>query len=259
MQAHNKKPDSFKDIQYQFTRHMRDPDHVPAPADIEDRRMEIYRGLLYRNVQGFMANSFPVLRKITSDEDWHKMIRDYFKNHLAHTPLFPKMPQEFLQYLEHERDTTEDPPYLFELAHYEYAETRASIDMREIDWKGVDTEGDLLTGIPVINPLAWPLCYKYPVHRISNNFLPESEPEQPTYLVVCRDRNDKVGFVELNPVSARLLELILQDNKINGRTLLESIAKELNHPDPEVVIQGGLEIMQDLLAKDILLGVRDKK
>ena len=86
----------FQEIQYGFTRHMRDPENHPGPPDIEDRRMEIYRGLLYRNVEGFIANSFPVLRKITSDDRWHAMIRDYFKRHQAHTPLFPKMPQEFL-------------------------------------------------------------------------------------------------------------------------------------------------------------------
>lgn len=248
------KPESFKDIQYRFTQHMRDPDHAPAPEDVEDRRVEIYRGLLYRNVEGFMANSFPVLRKITPDEDWHRMLRDYFKNHLARTPLFPKMPQEFLQYLEHERDNSEDPPYLFELAHYEYAETAVAIDNRELSWKNIDESGDLLENVPVLSPLAWPLSYRYPVHRISKDYLPQEVPAQPTYIVVYRDRDDKVGFAELNPVSARLLELIQQDKDITGRTLLETIAKELNHPDPEVVINGGLEIMQDLLAKDILLG-----
>ena len=32
----------FKKIQYEFTAHLRDPNHAPAPSDIEDRRMEIY-------------------------------------------------------------------------------------------------------------------------------------------------------------------------------------------------------------------------
>ena len=255
MQAQDK-PDSFKDIQYRFTQHMRDPDHAPAPEDIEDRRMEIYRGLLYRNVEGFMANSFPVLRKITTDDDWHRMLRDYFKNHLARTPLFPKMPSEFLQYLEHERDNSEDPPYLFELAHYEYAETAVAIDSRELNWNGIDESGDLLEGIPVLSPLAWPLSYKFPVHNISKDYLPQEVPGQPTYIVVYRNRDDKVGFAELNPVSARLLALIQQDKGISGRSLLETIAKELNHPDPDVVINGGLEIMQDLHTKDVILGTK---
>ena len=256
MQPQNNKPDSFKDIQYQFTQHMRYPKQAPAPDGIEDRRMAIYRDLLYRNVESFMANSFPVLRKITPDDQWHAMLRDYFKCHQAHTPLFPKMPQEFLQYLESERITDGDPPFMFELAHYEYAETAVSIDTRDISWDGIDPEGDFLESIPVLNPLAWPQSYRYPVHKISKENLPNKEPSQPTYIVVYRDRNDEVGFVELNPESARLLELVQQDKNISGRALLETIAKELNHPNPDIVINGGLEIMQDLHAKDILLGTK---
>jgi len=249
-------PDTFTDIQYEFTRHIRDPENQPAPADIEDRRMEIYRDLLYRNVESFMANSYPVLRKITPDDRWHAMIRDYFKRHQARTPLFPRMPQEFLQYLENEHNGEDDPPFLLELAHYEWAEIAVSIDTREIDWDGIDPDGDLLENIPMLNPLAMPLSYRYPVHTISPDIQPEQEPSQPTYIVVYRDRKDDVGFVELNPVSARLLELIQQDENITGRALLEAIAKELNHSNPDVVINGGLEIMQDLHAKDILLGTK---
>ena len=256
MQAQNNKPDTFKELQYQFTQHMRDPENASAPEGIEDRRMAIYRDLLYRNVESFIANSFPVLRKITPDDHWHAMLRDYFKNHQAHTPLFPKMPQEFLQYLESERVADNDPPFIFELAHYEYAETAVSIDAREINWEEIAPEGDLLEGIPVLNPLAWPLGYRYPVHKISKENLPDKEPAQPTYMVVYRDRNDEVGFVELNPVSARLLDLIQQDKNMSGRALLEAIAKEINHPNPDVVINGGLEIMQDLHVKDILLGTK---
>ena len=35
-----------------------------------------------------------------------------------------------------------------------------------------------------------------------------------------------------------------------------AIVNELNHPDPDVVIKGGLEIMQDMHEKDILLGTK---
>lgn len=251
--AENKK---FRDIQYAFTRHIRDPEHQPAPDDIEERRMEIYRGLLYRNVEGFIARSFPVLRKITPDDRWHSMLRDYFKRHIARTPLFPKMPREFLHYLEQERVAEGDPPFLPELAHYEWVELAMIYDNRELSLQHCDTNGDLLTGIPVLNPVTFLLSYKFPVHRISPDYRPDSPPEQPTYLVVYRDRYDNVGFIELNPVSARLLELVREDRNISGRVLIECIADELRHPNPAVVISGGLDIMKNLQKKDVLLGVK---
>ena len=35
----------FRDIQYAFARHIRDPENNPAPVDAEDRRLAIYRDL----------------------------------------------------------------------------------------------------------------------------------------------------------------------------------------------------------------------
>ena len=247
---------SFRDIQYQFTRHMRDPVNAPAPADVEDRRMAIYRDLLYRNVEGFLANSFPVLRKILTDDQWHTLIRHYLKHHQSHTPLFPKMPQEFLQYLQDERGDDEVYPFICELAHYEWVELALSIDSREIRSAGVDEGGDLLSGVPILNELAWPLAYEYPVHRISPDYLPGAKPEQPVYLIVYRNRRDEVGFTELNPVSARLVDCLKENKSRSGRDLLLGIANEMSHPAPDVVIKGGHETLREMREKQIILGIK---
>ncbi len=251
------KPLSFKDIQYQFTGHIRDPESCPAPDDIEDRRMQIYRELLYNNVEDFLGNTFPVLRKITSDEHWHALMRDYFKKHQARTPLFPKMSQEFLQYLDNEREECNDDfPFTRELAHYEWLELAISIDTRDIEMEGINAEGDLLNEIPVLSPLAWPFAYQYPVHKIAPDFLPEEAPAQATYLVVYRDRADEVGFLEMNPVSAKLIESLQVGKVTSGLQMLEEIARELQHPQPQVVIDGGLEILNSMRDKDIILGTQ---
>ncbi len=251
----NKKAESFKDVQNVFTQHMRDPDNNPAPEGVEDRRIGVYRELVYNNIQSFIGNSFPVLRKITADEHWHQMLRDYVNRHKSHTPLFPKMPQEFLQYLENERnDNPEDPPFILELAHYEWIEIALSIDTREIDLSNIEQRGDLLEGIPVLNPISVALAYTWPVHEIGPTNLPDTPPNEKTYIIVYRKQDDEVGFVVLNPVSAKLIEYLQAGEKKTGREILLNIAKELNHPNPETVIQGGLEIMRGFLDKDILLG-----
>lgn len=254
--SQNNKPETFTEVQYTFTRHLRDPENQPAPAGVEDRRMEIYRDLVYRNIERMIGNLFPILRKITPDDRWHPMVRDFLKRHESHSPVFNKVPLEFIQYLEHERDTKNDPPFILELAHYEWVEYAVSIDVREIKWEGINPEGDLLEGVPVISPLAWPLRYQFPVHTISPDIQPKEAPSQPTYIVVYRDRNDKVRFIELNPVSAKLLELIQKDQGIPGHALLKEIIEELKHPNPEVVIKGGADIMQDMRSKDVLLGTK---
>lgn len=250
---------SFTDVQYAFTRHMRDPDTHPAPEGIEDRRLGIYRDLLYNNVESFIANSYPVLNQILPADEWQEMVREYFSIHQAHTPLFPQMPREFLRYLEqHETVWTERYPFMLELAHYEWVEAGLYIDTREIDWQGINSNGDLLDGIPVLSPLALPLCYRYPVHKLSPEYHPQDAPEQPTWIVVFRDREDEVGFMEINPVTARLLALIQdgqqQGHEVTGREMLTQIASEIGHTDPQVVIDGGLELLNQLKSRDILLG-----
>ncbi len=245
----------FIQQQYKFAAHIRDPAHNQAPVGIEDRRMGIYRDLFYKNVESLLAGTFPVLRKILPDEQWHRLIRDYFSRHRAHTPLFPQMPKEFLQYLEEEFEfKAKYPAFLWELAHYEWVELALSIETREINWRGIEPKGDLLLACPILSPLAWLMAYRFPVHNISPEYQPKTP--QPTYLVVYRNRADEVGFIELNAVSARLLAQLSESPELTGQQILQNIAEELQHPSPEIVIQGGLQTMQQLLAKDVLLGVR---
>ena len=112
----------------------------------------------------------------------------------------------------------------------------------------------MLSGIPVLSPLAWHLAYRYPVHRIGPDNLPAQPDAVPTCLVVYRDREDEVGFLEINSVTKRLLELIDAGTNRTGIELLTCIATVMSHPQPDVVIRGGAEIMNDLRDKQILTG-----
>lgn len=116
--SHMDSAPEFTRRQYEFAAHIRDPEHNPAPGEIEDRRMAIYRELFYNNVEGFLSGTFPVLRKLHDDRHWHSLVRDYFSGHLAQTPLFLEIPREFLAWLKNERAAQlSDLPFLYELAH----------------------------------------------------------------------------------------------------------------------------------------------
>jgi hypothetical protein len=245
---------AFIEQQYAFAAHIRNPEHNPAPADIEDRRMAIYRELFYNNVEGFLHNSFPVLRSIMQDADWHAMVRDFLAHYRCHSPLFLEIPREFLSYLDEQRAArADDLPFLRELAHYEWIELALSVAEHE-DTAPVDADADLLAGRPALSSLAWPLSYRYPVHRIGPAYLPEQPGEASTYLLVYRDLQDAVGFIELNAVSARLFSLLQQPPGNSGRALLEQIAAELQHPQPEVVIDGGRSILDEWRQRGIIRG-----
>lgn len=239
--------------QYEFAAHIRNPEKNPLPSDVEQRRMNIYSELFYNNVEGFMSNTFPVLRSLYDEGQWHALIRDYFEHHKSHTPLFPEMPREFLKYLESEREPTEsDFPFIHELAHYEWVELALSVSDHELDNPANSGSVDILSSKLTLSPLAWPLSYTYPVHRISPEFIPEEPGDTPTFIIAYRDSNDEVHFMEINPVTAHLIHMISEspDDTVNRH--LEKIADELPHLQRDAVINGGLETLNNLLSKNIL-------
>ena len=243
--------------QHIFTQYMRDPENSPMPEDIEPRRMSIYADLVFRNIESFIANSFPVLRQVIGDGEWQKILRGFVKKHISKTPYFPKLPLEFLNYLEREQDETELPEFCIELAHYEWIEISLSFDSKEISFENVDRNGDLLKGIPALSPLIEPLVYQWPVHKISSDFIPKEKSSQPIYLLVYRDQHYGISFIELNQIAAKLIEELQKNSDKTGEEILLQIADQLKHPDPNIVIEGGLEVIRDFKNRDIILGVKD--
>lgn len=251
---------AFKKHQYEFTAHLRDPKKNAMPEGIEDRRMAIYRDLLYNNIESFIASGFPVLREIYDDKNWHRMVRDFFARHQSRSPYFLEITQEFIDYLQNERLPDEnDPAGLVELAHYEWVELALHVSDETISMENIDANGDLLTHRPVFSPLAWPLVYQFPVHTMGPDNLSEQAPEQASYLVVYRNRKDQVNFLEINPVSARLINLLQENASYTGLDAIEHISKEMQHPRPEVVKQGGLAALQELQQYGIILGTEQKQ
>jgi hypothetical protein len=70
---------------------------------------------------------------------------------------------------------------------------------------------------------------------------------------VFRSLSDRVRFIVLNPVSARLLTR-LQAGKSTGREALDTIVAELKHPAPHTVLAGGRQILESLRAEEAILG-----
>jgi hypothetical protein len=247
----------LEELQRRFAAHLRDPSRTTAPDGIEDRRLQVYRELFFGNVAGLLAGAFPVLHAILGPERWAGLVRDFYRDHRCHTPLFLEVPREFVDYLGDERPMrAEDPPFLPELAHYEWVELALGIDEHDLDEVRVDADGDLLAGIPVLSPLAWPLAYRFPVHRLGPQFQPGAPPAEPSFYVACRDRLERVRFLNVNAVTLRLVERLQQQPDLTGAAQLAALAGELPQLDPAAVRSAGAGALGELRAADVLLGVR---
>jgi hypothetical protein len=245
----------LKELQMAFAAHIRDPDNQAAPDGIEARRMKIYRDLFFNNISSLLSGNFPVLRSIHDDAGWRNLVRDFYSEHRCQTPLFPEVSREFLRYLQDGRKKrTDDPGFLLELAHYEWVELALSLDERNPCEFAADRNGDLLSGTPVLSPLAWPLSYLYPVHLIGPGYQPAKPPIEPTHLLVYRNFDDQVKFMKLNSVSRILLEIMQKDRKSTGLQLLRKVATAIGQENPEKVIVNGANLLDEWKQKNVVLG-----
>ena len=248
----------FQQKQYEFAAHIRDPGNAPAPDGIEDRRMAVYRDLFFNNISNLLSTTFPVIKKIVAQDKWENLVRAFMQVHHARTPYFLQMPEEFLAFLQDEYEMQDDDfPFLLELAHYESIELALSISEEENDLAGIDPDGDLLANVPVKSELAWAFAYQFPVHRIAPTYLPSEPGDQATFLAVYRDADDKVGFLELNPVTAGLLDAI--DNNPDDKTgeqILRDLAAAANFPDVKAFVRHGLIALEEMRQLTILTGTR---
>lgn len=241
----------FQHFQYAFTAHIRDPKAHSRPRGVEARRMQVYSGLVYNNIENFLLSCFPVLRKVLGSRRWARLVRAFLAAHRSHSPFFRQIPDEFIRFLQTGWVAPAHyPAYVLELAHYEWMELVLSISTRVSDRDRINPDGNLLEQRPVLNPVLASLYYRWPVQRIRPRA--QIAPAE-TYLLAFRDTGDRVQFMEINAFTARLLNL-LETAELTGQAALEIVATESRHPASEAVIRGGLAVMHDLRTRGALLG-----
>jgi uncharacterized protein len=235
--------------QMAFAAHVRDPATHPAPAGIEERRMAIYRDLFFNSLQSLLAGNFPVIRETLGDTPWRALVRAFYAEHRCTTPLFTEIAGEFVEWL---ADARVDPAWLPELAHYEWIELVLQIS--EDVPPPHDRDGDLFAGVPVVSPLARPLAYHWPVHRIGPGFEADAPPAQPTLLLVRRDATGAVRFSEVSPLAFRLLARV--DGQSSGHDILHALAAEASVAPDAAFLDAGRTMLTRLRDDGVLLGTR---
>ena len=253
------------DAQIALGEYIRDPAHAAAPAGIEERRLKIYRELFFNNIESLLAGNFPVIRRILTGapdpERWSTLVRDFYREHPSRTPLFTELAREFVRYLEHRAADPNrgDPPWLAELAHYEWLELALQISEARADDIPHDPDGDLLEGHPLLSPLAWPQTYRWPVHRIAPDCQPDTPPSEPTCLLLQRDSDGKVHFQQLSALTFRLLLRLDQHPDLTGRRQLQELATEAGVADDGTFIEQGRVMLQQLRESGVIPGTRKKR
>ena len=243
----------FRQRQAAFAAHLRDPEANPAPPGIEARRMAVYRDLFFNNIAGLLAGNFPVIRRTLGQAQWITLVRRFYADHHSRTPLFPEIAREFIRFLEARDEDASDPPWLAELAHYEWIEL--AVQINDSPLPAHDPGGDLLEGVPRVSPYVRALAYRWPVHTIGPAQRPTAAPPEPTLLLVRRDGDGRARFAAISPLVYRLLELLATGGH-SGRAILQVLAAEAGVPADDVFLAQGQAMLQRMHEEGTVLGTR---
>lgn len=224
---------TFDQIQQQFTAAIRDPDNNRMTG-IEQRRMDVYRELIFNNVMNFTQSAFPVAHAIMPASWWQRAAQEFLLRHRSQSPYFNEIAAEFLAFLrESDAVNTREPDFLLELMHYEWVELAIDNIPRDTSLDQHELSGDLMKGKPVLSNAAWLLSYEYPVHEISPTNQPAPSGKRDTRLLVYRKPDLTVGFRLLNPVFALLWQQLQQRSTRSGQHAITELAAQLQiQPDP---------------------------
>ena len=241
---------ALREQQFTLARHLRDPDAHAPPPGIEARRLRVYRELFFNNILGLLGNGFPVVRETLGDARWTSLVQAFYAGYRSREPLFPLIAGEFVAFLQQRAGEPGMPPWLPELAHYEWVEQ--ALFTSDAQAPAHDPDGDLLEGVPVLSPLALPLIYRWPVAEIGPDHIPDAPPVEPTTLLVHRDARHQVRFTRVAPLVYYLLTS-LQDAPRSGRELLAALAAETGTDAAQMTAHGSA-LLQQLRDRGVVLG-----
>lgn len=235
-----------------FAARLRQPARAPRPTGADARRLAVYAEIVANNIGSVLDRCFPVTRRTLGAVRWGRLQRGFFAECRAQTPYFHEIPLEFLNWALTSEGAGK-PPWLCALLHYEWAELAVDVMAVADDDPGCFPVFDPLGGVPVFNPAMLLLAYDWPVHRIGPDYRPRKPC--PVWLLVYRNANEEVKFVQLNAVAARLLVLLRLSSRTAGAAL-DELAGEMGAPDGQSLQGFARPLLDSLFAEGVILGSR---
>ena len=259
-------PPAFQRYQHEFTQYLRNPRAFQPPPGVAAADMAVYAGLLRNKIEGSLLTCFPITHALLGELHWENLVEDFIARHRCLSPFYRQIPDEFMNFLQHERADPFDPPFLNELCHFEWIELTLAIAQAEeqAEEQAIENDGDLLENCIVFTPVSRLLHYAYPVHRIGREQpdwqqwrMWKQEPFQvrmreEAYIFGFRDRDDQIQFLEINALTARLIERLA--NGLTGKQALLELATEIQSPDADAITAFGLDILHQLRLRGGIAG-----
>ncbi len=186
---------------------------------ITEGRVHHYRRLVYNVVKNTMDQAYPISVASMDEEEWDKLVNDFFSKHQTSSTQIWKLPYEFYQY--HFSNSTAEKigkPWLNDLLYFEWTEIEIhTMPDREVEAYVI--EGDPLKDRILLNPEYELLQLSYPVHLHAVQDVEANKGRY--YVLVYREpETGNVKFLDLSVLHAFILSKLIEDevpiNSIKG-------------------------------------------
>ncbi len=249
-----KPPKLLNDFQYEFSRQLRAQDEEFTLPGISQHAAQIYRDLVFNNLRGFIDRCFPVAQTLISGETWHNLVVDFFKKSPCQSPVFNEIPYAFVNYVYENHLILTSKPWLGDLLHYEWLELFVDLHTESV----IPCHDGYRVDMPLrLNPTLMNQTYNWPVQDICTEHIP-THPS-PTHLLVFRNSQNQVQFMEINPMTSSLLNILEQHPGSRAEELLNSLCALQPDFDRDKIQEFGQQLILDLVQCDAILSAHSER
>lgn len=234
-------------IELQLAAHLRDAAQAADPL-WDRRRIEVYRELTRNNVYGFLDSTFPISAAILA-EHWPMLRQQFVAQYACHSPLFLEIPAQFLDFMQHTYPKgLAAKGFINELLHYEWLELAIATQPATAlnPWLG-DSEQPLYCYAAVAA-----VDYRYPVQQLGPDYQPTEPPAASTSLLLYRDAEDEVTFMQISAPLVLALKLLQASDGLTITAWLTQLIEQCSEYSAEVLQQGLFGIVPELIERGII-------
>lgn len=226
---------SLAEQQAAFAKLVRFPD-LENSLEAEDRRLAIYRRLVFNNVFGLVSRAFKRTYALVGVEVFRGWVREFIQQGVSRTPYFSEISDEFDRWMQHQ--VTD--PVVRELISYERAIIALDVDAQDLPEFHVEfsSEDEI-----IVQPASRLLHFQYPVHLVKADEAHRPEHE-PTWLFIFRNPHNKLRFKQLSPAAFALMTLLRE-----GASLRDACAQLANALNSDLATL-------EAFASDLLIGLQ---
>lgn len=167
-------------------------------------RLHNYRRLIYTIYWEALSDAYPIAKSILKEEQWDKMVDDFISEYACNEPQLFRMPFHLIEFAE-QKSFSEvfSIPYLSDLLHFEWIEieVHSMKDIEETSALSLKSRDD---GHLDFNPYLKLIKLDYPIHRLKDQNIEQLKGDY--FLLVYRQKNGTVQYMELNGFTANLIE-----------------------------------------------------